>query len=200
MSTDPRTGVFDAVRKIAPPGVFNDPGNILALHNILDGLGAAREAALTLGPKGEALIKKWEGYAKDIGADRVRAYPDPATGGAPWTIGWGSTGPDIDRDTIWTKAQAQARFREHVAQFAAGVAKNLGAVPVGQDQFDAMVSLAYNVGLANFAGSTLLEKHKAGDYAGAAAEFGKWVTAGGKRMQGLVNRRADEAKLYRGEA
>lgn len=155
---------------------------------------------MKLGPKGIALIQKWEGYAKDIGAGRVQAYPDPATGGAPWTIGWGSTGPDIQEGTIWTQAKAKAHFLEHVEQFAAGVARNIGGAATTQDQFDAMVSLAYNVGLANFAGSTLLKKHKAGDHAGAAAEFARWNRAAGKVMTGLTNRRADEARLYRGEA
>ena len=62
-----------------------------------------------------------------------------------------------------------------------------------------MVSLAYNVGLGNFASSTLLRKHKAGDFARAAAQFAVWNKAAGKVMQGLVSRRADEAKLYRGK-
>lgn len=206
--SDPRTPVFEAVRKITPPGVFNDPGNMTALHNILDALGAAREGTgLKLGPKGIALIQKWEGYAKDIGGGRVQAYPDPATGGAPWTIGWGSTGADITKGTIWTKAQAQVRFLEHVEQFAADVRKLIGDAPTTQDQFDALVSLAYNVGsdidadtIAEGLGdSTLLKKHLRGDYAGAAAEFAKWNKAGGRVMAGLTNRRAEEAKLYRGE-
>lgn len=199
--SDPRAGIFSEVRKIAPPGVFNDPGNILALNNILDALQVPRERPrLQLGPKGIALIQKWEGYAKDIGAGRVQAYPDPATGGAPWTIGWGSTGADIVEGTIWTQAKAKARFLEHVASFSDGVNRDLAGAPATQDQFDACVSLAYNVGLANFAGSTLLKKHKAGDYAGAALEFAKWNRAGGRVMAGLTNRRADEARLYRGEA
>jgi len=196
-----RAAIFEAVRDAARPGLFSDPGNIHALDNLLDAFDVPRETAeLALGAKGEALIQRWEGYAKDIGADRVQAYPDPATGGAPWTIGWGSTGPDITKGTIWTKAQAQARFREHVAEFAGGVAKAFGNAPITQDQFDAMVSLAYNVGLGAFTGSTLLKKHKAGDYAGAAAEFARWNRAGGKVMAGLTNRRADERKLYEGRA
>lgn len=208
--TDPRTPVFEAVRKIAPPGVFNDPGNMMALHNILDALGAARAstAERTLGRKGEALIKKWEGYADDLGDGRVRAYPDPATGGAPWTIGWGSTGPDIHKGTVWTRQQAQERFASRVEEFAADVRTLIGSAPTTQEQFDAMLSLAYNVGsdidaddIAEGLGdSTLLKKHLRGDYAGAAAEFAKWNKAGGRVMSGLTKRRAEEARLYRGEA
>jgi lysozyme len=59
-----------------------------------------------------------------------------------------------------------------------------------------MVSFAYNVGPANLASSTLLKKHKAGDYAGAAAEFAKWNKANRKVMAGLTRRRAAEAALY----
>lgn len=198
--TDPRQATFAAVRAICPPGLFNDPGNILALDNLLDAFGAPRmTTTLKLGPEGAAIIKKWEGYGKDLGDGRVQAYPDPATGGAPWTIGWGSTGPDIVKGTIWTREQAQQRFDRDTAKFVAGVAKALDGASTTQNQFDAMVSLAYNVGLGNFASSTLLRKHKAGDFAGAAAQFAVWNKAAGKVMQGLVSRRADEAKLYGGK-
>lgn len=151
---------------------------------------------MKLGPKGEALIKKWEGYATDLKDGRVQAYPDPATKGDPYTIGWGSTGPDIKKGTIWTKAQAQARFAAHVEEFAAVVRKAIGAAPTTQNQFDAMTSLCYNVGPKNFLSSSVLRKHIARDYVGAAAAFSLWVKANGKVMAGLTARRADEAKLY----
>lgn len=195
-----REAIFAAVRASARPGLFSDPGNVLALDNLLDAFDVPREGKLPLklGPKGIALIQKWEGFAKDLGDGRVQAYPDPASGGDPYTIGFGSTGKDIIKGTIWTREQAQERFLEHVAQFSDGVTRNIAGAPTTQAQHDAMTSLAYNVGLANFAGSTLLKKHKAGDYEGAAGEFAKWSKAGGRTMQGLVNRRAEEAKLYRG--
>lgn len=147
-----------------------------------------------------AIIKEFEGYAKDIGGGRVEAYPDPASGGDPWTIGYGSTGPDVKRGTVWTYEQAEERLAADVRRFAAGVAAALGGAATTQSQFDALVSFAYNVGLANLKSSTLLRKHKAGDKSGAAAEFGKWVNASGKRMTGLVRRRAAEAALYRGQS
>lgn len=198
---DPRAAAFDAVRAISRPGIFSDPGNILALDNLLDAFGAPRMSPThQLGPKGEAVIKKWEGYKKDLGDGRVQAYPDPATGGAPWTIGWGSTGADVKQGTIWTREKAQQRFTSHIEEEAApAVRKGIGSTPTTQSQFDAMVSLAYNIGVANFLKSTLLKKHVAGDYAGAAAQFAVWDKAAGKVMQGLVNRRAEEAALYRGK-
>jgi len=187
-----RKAIFDVLRsELGRPLTGED---VAALDVVLDKM----EIAMNLGGKGEALIKKWEGYAKDLGNGKVQSYPDPATGGAPWTIGWGSTGKDIIRGTVWTKAQAQERFASHVAQFSDGVSKALAGAKTTQDQFDAMVSLAYNVGIGNFNSSTLLRKHKAGDYTGAKLEFARWNKAAGRVMAGLKSRRADEAKLYGG--
>jgi lysozyme len=143
-------------------------------------------------------IQQFEGYKRDLHDGRVQAYPDPATGGAPWTIGWGTTGPDVRKGTIWTRGQAEQRFRAHVEEFAAGVRKLIGNAPTNQHQFDALVSFAYNLGEGNLAGSTLLKLHKAGDYAGAAGQFSKWVKAAGRVLPGLLRRRAAEAAMYRG--
>lgn len=191
--TDKRKPIFDAIRSAKGAGLTQSQVN--DVNAVLDKIGVPKDGGM-LGDKGEALIKKWESYAKDLGDGRVQSYPDPATGGAPWTIGWGSTGPDITKGTIWTRAQAEKRFQEHSQEFANGVADALAGVPTTQNQFDAMTSLAYNIGLGNFKSSTLLKKHKAGDYAGAKAQFAVWKNANGKVMQGLVNRRAEEAALY----
>lgn len=75
-------------------------------------------------------------------------------------------------------------------------AVNKVTVALNQNQFDALVSLTYNIGTGAFASSTLLKKLNAGDYKGAAAQFDVWNKAGGKRMQGLVNRRSTERKLF----
>jgi len=68
--------------------------------------------------------------------------------------------------------------------------------PLNQNQFDALVSLAYNIGSSAFKSSTLVKKLNAGDYKGAADQFNVWVNAGGKRMQGLVSRRDREKLLF----
>lgn len=192
--SDPRKPIFDAVRAIARPGLFNDPGNVLALDNLLDAFGAPREvspARRSTGPKGIALMHKWEGC-------RLKAYPDPGSkDGKPWTIGWGSTGSDIGPGIVWTQAQADARFVKDLERYEADVIKAIGSAPTTQDQFDALVSFHYNTGA--IATATLTKLHNRGDYAGAALEFRKWNKNDGKVMQGLVNRRADEEKLYRGE-
>ena len=143
-----------------------------------------------------SLIKEFEGCARKQPDGTFAAYPDPGTGGDPWTIGWGSTGPDIKKGVVWSQQQCDERFTEHLDSFAQGVSKLLGDTPTSQSQFDALVSFAYNVGLANLASSTLLKKHKAGDHAGAAAEFAKWNKAAGKVLPGLIRRRAAEAALY----
>lgn len=142
---------------------------------------------------GLALIKSFEGLS-------LKAYPDPATGGAPWTIGYGHTGPEVKKGLNWTQAQADNAIADDVSRFADGVAALIEAAPTTQGQFDALSSFAFNLGLGNLAKSTLLKKHKAGDYAGAAAEFAKWANANGKQMAGLVRRRAAEAAMYRGQA
>lgn len=164
---------------------------------------------LRVSPRGLAMIQELEGLHRVRPDGMIVAYPDPATGGAPWTIGVGTTGPDVTRGTVWTRQQALDRFAAEIeSKYAAGVRRLLGGAPTTQGQFDALVSFAYNVGLdedpdtkaEGLGDSGLLRKHLAGDYAGAAAEFGKWVNANGRRMNGLVRRRAAEAELYRGQA
>ena len=148
-----------------------------------------------IGPAGIALIKQYEGCAKRRPDGRFEAYPDPGTGAEPWTIGWGATGKGIRRGTVWTQAECDARLEADLARYAAEVARALDNAPTSQHQFDALVSFHYNTGA--IARATLTKRHKAGDFAAAEAEFGKWVHAGGKRLTGLIRRRAAEAALYR---
>jgi len=145
-----------------------------------------------------ALIKQFEGCARKQADGTFAAYPDPGTGGDPWTIGWGSTGADIKKGLVWSQQQCDDRFTEHLDEFAQGVSKLLGDTPTTQSQFDAMVSFAYNVGLGNLASSTLLKLHKAGDHVGAAAQFARGNKAAGRVLTGLTRRRAAESQLYSG--
>lgn len=120
------------------------------------------------------------------------------------TIGYGSTGKSIHVGDRWTPQMAQARFMTDLMAFGAGVNRLLDGAPTSQSQFDALVSLAYNIGLDEDADtkaeglgdSTLLRKHKAGDYAGAAAEFLKWNKQAGKVLRGLTRRRKAERAIY----
>ena len=154
----------------------------------------------SVGPAGTALIKRFEGCARLRTDGLVEAYPDPGTGAAPWTIGWGATGRDhvhggrIGPDTVWTQAQCDARLAEDLARYAAEVAAAIGDAPTTQAQFDALVSFHYNTGA--IARATLTQRHIARDHASAAREFARWNRAGGRVMKGLVRRRAAEAALY----
>lgn len=148
-----------------------------------------------IGAAGLALIKRFEGCAKRRADGRFDAYPDPGTGGDPWTIGWGATGAGITRGTVWTQEQCDARLQMDLQRFAAEVDRALGHAPTSQHQFDALVSFHYNTGAIGRA--TLTRKHKAGDFAGAAREFDRWCYSGGRVLKGLVRRRIAEAALYR---
>ena len=153
-----------------------------------------------IGAQGIALIKRFEGCAQLRADGLIHAYPDPGTGGEPWTIGWGATGRDhvhggrIAKGTVWTQAQCDARLEQDLVRYAVEVARALGDAPTTQPQFDAMVSFHYNTGA--IARATLTQKHRAGDHHGTAKEFARWNRAGGRVLKGLTRRRAAEAELY----
>jgi lysozyme len=133
------------------------------------------------------LIQKWEGFER-------RAYLCPA---GVWTIGYGATGPDIGPGLIWTREEANERFARDLEHYGKQVDKLL-KVPAEAHEKAALVSFAYNLGPAALGRSTLLRKFNAGDKEGAAREFGKWVYAGGKKLAGLVKRRAEETRMFQG--
>lgn len=147
---------------------------------------------MNLSGNGGELIKFWEKLM-------LVAYPDPATGGDPWTIGWGHTGPDVMPGQVITEEQAQILFDMDVEEFVAGVNKlNLYRL-IPQCQFDALVSFAFNLGPENLGKSSLLRKFLAGDIEGAAREFPKWNNANGKPMRGLTRRRIAEQAMFLGQ-
>jgi lysozyme len=194
-----RKPIFDAVRQLLGRGFR--AREVAVIDGAIDvALGKAAPpvpapGSRALSSAGLALIQRWEGCAKRRSDGRFEAYPDPGTGADPWTIGWGTTGRDIVPGLVWTQEQCDARFARDLQRYVREVEAALGDTPTGQGQFDALVSFHYNTGAIRRA--TLTKLHKAGDHAGAAAEFGKWVHAGGQRLTGLVRRRADEAALYR---
>lgn len=196
---NPRKPVFDAV-KAQLPDVWNDYGNILAMDNLLDEFGFPRESGEWL-DLAVPLIEQFEGYAERLPDGGVRAYPDPGTGGAPWTIGFGSTtdehGQPIRPGTVWSRERAVSRFKAHLAEFGEGVDALVKSAPTSPEQKAALTSLAYNIGEEALRRSTLLRKHLEGDYAGAANEFARWNKAGGRVLKGLTRRRAAEAQMYR---
>jgi len=126
---------------------------------------------------------------------RLSAYPDPGTGGDPWTIGYGHTGLEVHSGMTITQEQAELYLAEDVKRAETDVNAKL-TVEVTQDEFDALVDFAFNCGCGNLNNSTLLKKLNAGDFEGAAQEFLKWDMAAGHHMAGLLKRRQAEELLF----
>lgn len=146
---------------------------------------------MRISAEGKSVLEYFEGRRND-------AYPDPATGGDPWTIGVGHTGPEVHKHLMWSDDKIDEVLAEDLVKFEAGVSKLTAGRRLEQGQFDALVLFAFNVGLGALAGSTLLRKFMAGDVRGAADEFRRWDKAAGKSMLGLRRRRAAEQSLFHG--
>jgi GH24 family phage-related lysozyme (muramidase) len=146
----------------------------------------------------EMLIKPFEGYAKQTPDGGCSAYPDPGTGGSPWTIGWGSTGPDINPTTVWTLQQAEISLKNHLTYFTTGLLKLSPTLVSASDRrVAALISFVYNCGLGNYRISTLKRRVDAADWGSAASEILKWNKAAGRVLPGLTKRRTAEAMLLR---
>lgn len=128
---------------------------------------------------------------------RLQAYPDPATGGDPWTIGWGSTGDDVTPGTLWTQQECDDRLLAGLRRCGEQI-DALVRVHLEPHEMAALASFVYNVGIGNFRGSTLLRLLNAGDRKGAANQFLRWNRAAGRVLRGLTIRRAAERALFVG--
>jgi lysozyme len=139
--------------------------------------------------RGIGLIKGFEGL-------RTAAYRCPA---GILTVGYGHTGRDVTQGLVITEAQAEALLRRDLEHFEQAVTALAGDCTQGQ--FDALVAFAFNVGIGALKASSLLKRHRAGDFAGAANQFLRWDKAGKQVLPGLTKRRAAERALYlsRGE-
>lgn len=133
------------------------------------------------------MIKTFEGCS-------LKAYKCPA---GVWTISYGHTAGVREGDVI-TQEQAELMLQEDVQQYAQELQRLLKdeGVEANINQFNALLDFVYNLGVSALKKSTLLKKLKAGDYAGACEEFGKWNKAGGKELAGLTRRRAAEQRLF----
>ena len=145
---------------------------------------------------GANLIQHFEGCLQPHNG-KFKSYVCPA---GVRTIGWGSTGHPhgkhhIDSTTQWTREECHQAFLADMGAFERDVRK-LVTVPLSANQFDALVSFAYNCGSGALKGSTLLKCVNRGDHAAAAKEFHKWNKANGKVLAGLTRRRASESLLY----
>lgn len=163
----------------------------IALALSLIGLGvgalvvAIRRNAMTIGQAGIDLIKRFEGC-------RLESYQDSV---GVWTIGYGHTQGVYAGQRI-TQEDAEALLRADLKSFSKKVSLLVGD-KVNQQQFDALVSFAYNLGVGNLKSSTLLKRVLANpNDPDIETQFNKWVYAGGKILNGLVKRRQAEADLY----
>ena len=117
-----------------------------------------------------------------------------------WTIGYGQTGSyygkRVRRGMTTTKAEAHAWLRDHSIKTYEDAVTQAVKMPLNQNQFDALVSFTYNVGVGALKQSTALRKLNAGDYAGAADALTMWTKRKGKVLAGLVRRRKEERALF----
>lgn len=137
----------------------------------------------TIGERGLALVKASEGLA-------LSAYRDAV---GIWTIGYGSTKGVHEGDTI-DQPEAERRLKDDLRVAEACV--NLNCPHLTQNQFDALVSLSFNVGCHAFTNSTLRRLVCDGDFAGAANQFERWNHAGDRVLPGLTARRSAERELF----
>lgn len=182
---------FDAAREIA--GGKLTQAQVNELNKIVEKLSPAEVGKYSLSASGVDLIKGFEGL-------KLNAYLDSV---GVWTIGYGTikypNGVSVKKGDACTASEAQTYLANDCKVFVNAVNK-LVKVPLTQNQFDALVSLVYNIGETAFAGSTLLKKLNAKDYAGAAAQFEVWNKGRVKGkltvIPGLANRRAAERKVF----
>lgn len=133
-----------------------------------------------------SMIKAWEGC-------RLKAYRCPA---GVWTIGYGHT-EGVKAGMTITQQQADAMFEEEIEKFEKQVRPLVADVKLTQNQYDALVSLAYNIGVGGLKKSTLLKKVKANpNDPSIRTSFMQWIRGGGKILPGLQKRREMEANHY----
>lgn len=140
-------------------------------------------------------VKLREGCQHDLGNGSFAAYLDTNASPPVWTIGYGTTGPEVFAGVVWTQAQCDAalllklnRARAQLLALSPNVDWPAGAQ-------DALTDFVYNEGSGNYAGSTVRKCLQAGDWAGVRTHLLDWEFAGGKRLGGLITRREGEAAM-----
>lgn len=140
---------------------------------------------MKLGARGLQLIQSFEKLC-------LLAYKDS---GGVWTIGWGHTGKEVREGMFWDREQADAQLAKDVERAVTGV-NAVTDVALTQNQFDALVSFTFNVGVSAEAHSTLQNLVNQKLFAEAADQFGRWIYDNGVQVDGLKNRRAAERALF----
>ena len=153
---------------------------------------------MKMSARGKELLAQWEG---------IRLHPYVCSAGK-YTIGVGHvltdpgyvviSGQKVPVAQGITKDQVMALFTDDIAQFETHVAKVV-QVSLSQNQFDALVSLCFNIGQSAFSSSTLLKVLNAGKYTDVPAQFARWNKIDGEVSTGLTNRRVNEIALWNGQ-
>lgn len=172
-------------------------GKVLALAGLLAALAyltltkSGRDVAAQIGESimkfsdnGLEVIKRFEGFS-----------PVPYQDAQGWSIGYGHFIKPDEILTAVSESQAADLLKQDAAIASAAVSNSV-SVDLTQNQFDALVSLTYNIGVTAFRNSTLLKKLNAGDYSGAAAQFARWNKSQGEVLAALTSRRANEQALF----
>lgn len=192
--------LFDAVRQIKGSNLTQADVDLINRSLVADVVAATTSGRRT-SAAGIALIHSFESC-------KLATYKDPGPTGLPITGGWGTTRDENGQPFKLGAAHDQAYwdrlFVRDLAATETGVNLLVGNAPTTQNQFDALVSFAYNVGLdidddtiaEGLGDSTLIKKHLSGDYAAAKAQFALWNKAKGQVLAGLTRRRAAEAARY----
>lgn len=131
-------------------------------------------------------------FVKGREGSKLKSYPDSK---GVWTIGIGHTGPEVVEDLVWNDEQVKSAFFTDISVATKGV-NSCVQVPLTQHEFDALVDLAFNIGVGAFMRSTLVKLLNQKDYAGADAQFKVWDKCGGRVLEGLDVRRRMEAELF----
>lgn len=141
------------------------------------------------------LVVPFEGYHRKLADGSCSAYPDPGTGALPWTIGFGSTGPDVKSDTQWTRAQAEGRLTADLKLVTGFVLRSLPAnCGINERRLAALLSFVYNVGPGNFRISSVRRYAALNQWGLAAESILLWNKAGGRVLKGLTIRRRAESR------
>lgn len=131
-------------------------------------------------------------YLKGFEVLKLKAYlPTPND---KWTIGWGHT-RDVFEGMTTTEAQAEIFLAQDIG-VAEGAVHSLVTVGLSQQQYDALVSLVFNIGTGNFLTSTLLKILNEGNYEGVPAQMSRWIKQKGKTVNGLINRRKADIAIW----
>ena len=145
---------------------------------------------MQISQKGIDLIKFYESF-------RSKSYQDTVN---VWTIGYGTTvysnGKKVQPNETISEQDAVKELVAHINSKIVSQLEKVVKVTLNQDQIDALICFAYNVGMGAVSSSTLLKKLNAGDFNGAQAQFLAWNKAGGQVLRGLTRRRLSEAVLF----